>query len=190
MKHAASDILRWWRIDAGGVVGCALVTAACYYALIQPAIQSRETYDALRPEVASRSQALRDARETASNLQAELDRITTELAQVPLKLESSSRVNSRLAGLAELASDHELELHQLLPDAMRSGDRYDVVPIFLSGNGDYTQITGFMKRVNEQFADVAVIGFDLQSQGKPDQPAKFDIGLAWYTLPAMGYVEK
>jgi Tfp pilus assembly protein PilO len=189
MNKKPPSFTRWWRIDAVGIIALALVTVLCYAALIRPSISNQLAYEQLKPQATERTQQVQDARSSLTSLQAELDRTRVELQDLPLRLESSTRVNSRLAGIAELAAEMGLEVHQLLPDSVSAGQRYDVVPIVLTGSGDYARVTRFMRRVNDDFADVAVVGFALTSVNPTAQSASFDIGLAWYTLPAIGLVE-
>lgn len=190
MNKKSLSITRWWRIDAVGLLALSLVTALCYAGLIYPTIDNRRAYEELQPQVTDRTQQVHDAQSSFESLKAELERTQVLLESLPLRLESSSRVNSRLAGIADLASEIGLEVHQLLPDSASSGQRYDVVPIILTGSGDYAQVTQFMRRVHDSFADIAVVGFALSSVNPSAQVAQFDIGLAWYTLPAIGFAEK
>ncbi len=189
MNNKTPSISRWWRIDAVGLVALTLVTALCYAGLIYPAIGNRRAYEQLQPQVIQRTQEVHDARTSLATLQDNLDRSRTQLEGLPLRLESASGVNRRLAYLAELASEVGLEVHKMLPDSVRAGRRYDIVPIILSGSGDFAQVNHFMRSVHDNFADIAVVGFNLSSDNPGAQKARFDIGLAWYTLPVMGLVE-
>ncbi len=189
MNNMTQSLARWWRIDAVGVLALAAATAVCYVGFIMPAVDNREAYDRLQPQVAQRTEQVQSAHVSLASLQADLARSHTQLEDLPLRLEPSSGVNRRLAYLAELASQVGLEVHKMLPDSVRGGQRYDIVPIVLSGSGNYEQVTDFMRRVHESYADIAVVGFDLTSDNAAEQTARFNIGLAWYTLPVMGLVE-
>lgn len=189
MSSMIQSIKRWWGIDAVGLLSLALVTALCYAVLIYPAVDNRRSYEQLQPQVAERAGEVERARASLASLQNNLEQTQFQLEDLPLRLESAAGVNSRLASLAELASNVGLDVHQMLPDTARAGQRYDIVPIILSGSGDYAQVTQFMHDVHDRFADVAVVGFDLAAETSGSQTARFDIGLAWYTLPVMGFVE-
>lgn len=182
-------ISRWWRIDAAGILACAVVTSLCFVTLVRPTTGNRHAYEQLQPQVTQREHDVQDARATLASLQNDLDKTKVQLHGLPLRLESSSQVNSRLARLAELAAQAGLDVYQILPDTTRAGQRYDVVPIVLSGGGDYVKVTRFMRDVHDNFADIAVVGFDLGTDTQGALRARFDIGLAWYTLPVMGFVE-
>lgn len=189
MSSRYDFLTRNWRIDLLGITACALVTVVCYVALIRPVSGNRLAYARLQPQLAERAQAVKDAKARLAVLQSELNETKKQLAGLPLRLEPSSRINSRLAQLTDLAAEVGIEVHQLQPDPARAGKRYDVVEIALSGSGDYGQVTRFMRRLHDTFADTAIVEFDLKSGGATVTAARFDIGLAWYTLPALGFVE-
>ncbi len=184
-----NTLARWWRIDALGLGACALITAAGYFVLIRPTAENQLAYEALKPRVAERQQEVNEARSSAVDIQDVLEQTQSALNELPLRLERSSLVNHRVAQLAELASEMGLEVHQILPEPVRAGQRYDVVPIALSGAGDYGRVTRFMGSVHESFADIAVIEFSLASDNPGAQGAQFSIAFAWYTLPAVGMAE-
>ena len=189
MSNRYAFLTRNWRIDVMGITACALVTGVCYVALIRPVSSNRLAYAQLQPQLVERAQAVKDAKARFAAMQSELEGTIKQLADLPLRLEPSSRVNSRLAQLTDLAAEMGIEVHQVQPDPARAGKRYDVVQIALSGSGDYGQVTRFMRRVHDTFADTAVVKFDLKSGGATVSAAQFNIGLAWYTLPAMGFVD-
>ncbi len=189
MKSNIHTHARWWKIDLCGLAICAAMTALGFYTLIRPSIDSRQAYMELHPQVTELSNQVQSERASLVALQESMESTKLELQGLSLRLESSSQVNKRLSSLAELASTIGLEVHQILPDTIRSGERYDIVPIALSGAGDYKKVTQFMQEVHDNFADIAVIEFDLSAKVSQGNSASFDIGLAWYTLPAMGMVE-
>jgi len=189
MNDIAASIKRWWRIDAAGVTACLFVTALSYLSLVRPVLERQEESGHLVPLLSQKEQAVQDARASLAALRRSMDDTQAALEDQPLRLESQDRVNSRLARLADLASQAGLEIHQMLPEQARAGERYNVVPIMLSGSGDYRKVTRFMRDVHESFADVAVVGFDLSSGRAEPGQARFEVGLAWYTMPVLGFVE-
>ncbi len=189
MNNRYDLLTRHWRIDVLGLAACVLVTGVCYLALVRSVSSNRLAHARLQPQLAEHAQAVKDAKARLAALRSELDSTQKQLANLPLRLEPASRVNSRLAQLTGLASEMGIEVHQVQPDPARAGKRYDIVQIALSGSGDYGQVTRFMGRVHDTFADTAIVGFDLKSGGAAGSTARFDIGLIWYTLPAMGFVE-
>ncbi len=189
MNNKTASITRWWRIDAAGFGAFVLITGLAYLVLIRPVWLVQAESDRLVPQMSQKQESLRDARASLAELRKDLDDTRAELQDLPLRLESSTQVNSRLATLADLAAHAGLEVHQMLPNQSRNGERYDTVPIKLSGSGDYRKVTLFMRDVHEHFADIAIVGFSLSAGNAPQGQAQFDIGLAWYTVPALGYVE-
>ncbi len=172
-----------------GLAACLTVTALMYLMLIHPAMQMQEENARLAPLLSEKEGALRIARASLADLVTELEDTRAQVLELPLRLESSTQVNSRLAQLADLASEAGLELYEIQPKEIWVGERYDTVPIALSGGGDYRNVTAFMRDVHESFADIAVVGFDLTSSGPGGGESQFVVGLAWYTMPALGLVE-
>lgn len=189
MSHKLSGMLKGWRIHVAGAAACTAVTAMMYAFLIYPVVQMQEEYARLSPTLSEKEEALRTARTSLSNIKSDLERTRAEVMELPLRLDSSAQVNSRLARIAELADQQGLELHAMQPKDPWGGDRYDMVPISLTGQGDYRKVTGFMREIHKQFADIAVIDFSLTSAGAGSDEAQFGIGLAWYTMPVLGMVE-
>ncbi len=189
MNNKSVWIASWWRIDAVGVSVCLLITGLAYLTLVRPVWLVQEESGRLAPLLSQKQETVRAARASLVELRKSLEDTRLELEDLPLRLESATQVNSRLAKLADLASQAGLELHQMLPEKTRRGERYNTVPIKLSGAGDYRKVTRFMRDIHENFADIAIEGFDLSSGDTVRGRASFDLGLAWYTVPALGYVE-
>lgn len=189
MNSQLNSMLRGWRLDAAALLACALVTLLMYVVLIRPVVNAQNEYARLLPERSEKEQTLRTAQASLNTMREQLESAREQVEQLPLRLESSAQVNTRLARLAEMAAEAGLELHEMRPSEVWAGDRYDTVPIVLSGSGNYRNVTTFMRNVHEQFADTAVVGFDLSSGGATKGQATFGVGLAWYTMPAMGFVE-
>lgn len=190
MNDKLALMFRWWRIDAIGLAACLSVTFVAYLTLVRPGFNEHAESDRLRSQLAEKSVAVADARKSLAALRTSLDQTLTAVQELPLRLEPAAQVNRRLAQLADLAVEVGLELHQMQPDPARAGDRYDVVPIVLSGAGDYRRVTKYIRRIHDSFADIAVVDFDLTSGNAGDKQTRFDLGLAWYTMPALGRVEE
>ena len=189
MNKQPHPLLQGWRIHVVGAMACLVATGLIYVMLISPAIRMQQEHERLMPTVTQKEEALLAARSSLTALKKELEQTQTQVHELPLRLDSASQVNSRLARIADLAASTGLEVHAMQPKDTWSSDRYDTVPIGISGEGDYHQVTSFMREVHERFADIAVIDFTLKSRTSTTGRAEFNIGLAWYTMPAMGMVE-
>lgn len=189
MNRNGTSWMRWWPIDAAGLLVCVLIGVLGFYSLVRPTFINQLTYERLQPQVTERTQQLTAIRSEVLSIEKQLSGMQAQLEALPLRLEQSSRVNTRLARLADLATDTGLVVYQMLPDKTRAGERYNIVPIALSGSGDYNHVTGYMRRIHDTFADMAIVRFDMTSDNPDKADASFDIYLAWYTLPSMGMVE-
>ncbi|GAB4190028.1 MAG: hypothetical protein Kow00105_04400 [Phycisphaeraceae bacterium] len=190
MKINAKVMTEQWKIDLAGVVGCIVITIACYGFLVRPVLEERREYAELQPLVMEKSAAVKQAQAEVNTLKRELRDIESQLAGLPLHMEPASKINSRLAVITELAERVGIEVHSLLPEPVRPGGRYDVVNINLAGEGDYISVTRFMALLHDQFADLSVSEFSLKAAGSDGDRASYDIGLAWYTLPSFGLAEE
>jgi Tfp pilus assembly protein PilO len=191
MTGKIPEAFRWWRIDLAGLGVCALVTLAVYLVLVRPYQDKQVEYQELSAALAERSLSVGRARSSLSETRKGLERTEVELSELPLTLEPAAGVNQKLARLADVASRSGLEVYQLQPDSIRSGSRYSLIPITLSGLGDYRRVTSFLSSLHDGFADVGVVGFDLST----DNPsvagkARFDLDLVWYTTPTLSLVEE
>jgi len=189
MGRNLPDILRWWRIDLAGLGGCVLVTLAVYFALVRPSQSRQIDYQVRQESLAERSSAMNEARASLTEMRKGMKLAETELSELPLTLKPATGVNQRLASLADLASQSGLEVHQMQPAAIRSGDLYDETPIILTGSGDYRRVTSFLRTLHDGFADIGVVKFDLTADN-PGGSAHFDLGLVWYTSPSLSLVEE
>ena len=184
-------VLRWWRIDLAGFGACVLMTLAVYLVLVRPSQDRQIEYQSLRASLTERSLAVIRAGALLAETRKGLERTEAELRELPLALKSASGVNQRLAHLADLASRSGLEVYQMQPAPIRSGSRYDMIPIKLSGLGDYRRVTMFLRDLHEGSADIGVVGFDLVADNPGGRGgARFDLGLVWYTTPTLSLVEE
>jgi len=182
--------VRWWRIDLAGIGACVLVTFSAYFFLVRPSKLYQIEYQNQGVSRAQKSESVSRARASLALTRKGLDLAETELRELPLTLMPGAGVNQRLSHLADLASRSGLEVYQMQPDSTRSGSRYDMVPITLSGSGDYRRVTSFLGDLHESFADIGVVEFDLVADNAGGGDARFDLGLVWYTTPSLSLVEE
>ncbi len=190
MNSRLSSFSLGWRIDAVGVLVCVALTFAAYFVFVRPTYEGKAEHDLLRAQFIEQTQLVQHARVSLSALKQQLSEADSALRDQPLRLEPATLVNHRLAKLADLAETCGLELHQMKPDTPRSGKRYDLVPIVLTGSGDYRRVTLFIRRVHESFADIGVTRFGLKASNAGSHQAQFNLSLAWYAMPAMGFVQE
>lgn len=173
-------------IDAVGAGLCLAVTAALYFFALGPMISARrdaETYEA--KVAAQRATAADLSRELASE-HAVLRDVEHELAESPLQLASASDVNTRIAGMADLARECGLKLDVIVPGMPSKGKRFETVPIHLSGTGNYRTCVAMLHRLRQKFPDTTVTSVKLSADPADQQAAaRFSIDLLWHAAPEL-----
>lgn len=164
------------------VISCA-ISAAGYYIGIAPALAGLV-------ERRSQEQELADRRGKMSHLSLEMSdtrrRLLTagkELADLPLRLEPATAVNRRINWLAGVASEANVTLDEIQPQAAIDGPHYQTVPIRVAGSGAFPACAAFLHNLRNRFPDTSVRSFDIQNAtpGRQGNVATFRIELDWHT---------
>ena len=183
----SGNLTRWqWYTDAAGCVFCIGVTLVFYVLGISP-LQRKHTDQASRYASLSAQQGI------ATKLAEELEEAKSSLVEAnktldesPFQLVSSSSVNSRIARMTELASKCGLKLDQIRPGTPAVGSRYETIPIYLTGSGNYHTCVLLLYRLRQAFPDTTVTSLELsRDEGAIQAGASFSISLLWYTSPAL-----
>ena len=109
-----------------------------------------------------------------------------ELAEAQIRLQPSSRTNARIAALAALLGNHGLEIDDVHIGRELPSTRCTVVPIGISGRGEYGRSVTLLNELIRTFADTSVAKLELV--GNPaasDQTAKLKLEMLWYTSPEL-----
>ena len=182
------DLTIWHRrkIEIIGLGTCVVLTLVFYLAGIRPLIKSVRAQGILEVQSGTEEIAADTLRASHAMMRNKVVAIREALDQVSLKLEPTSRINRRVALVAQLATDSGLKVDQIQPGVPASGQRYQMVPIKLVGTGSYKTCMVFLHRVRQVFPDTGVSS--LQLSGNPSAPsaeATFRINLSWYALQPM-----
>ncbi len=174
-------------IDAAALGAIALVSAAVYFMSVRPyndAIEERRQVElAVADAETALARVIADADRTRVSLRTALD----ELSRQRITLDPITQANTRVAAIANLASDRGVALSRIQPKDIKTGARFIALPIRLEGHGQWAGITGFIDAMHERFPDIAVIGLELGVQ-RPEnnEPERTTIAcdLVWYAGPA------
>ena len=172
---------RRWGVDLTGAGICLAATLAFYFIGIQPMLH-RYT------DLASQESTLKAHEQIALNLGTSLKIFRKKLvvtrqtlSDSPFQLKSSADVNMRIDKITTLAKECGLKLDELRPDSPTTGPRYETVPIYLTGIGNYRTCVALLHRLRRTFPDTTITSFELA--GNPSNPkaaARFRISLLWY----------
>ncbi len=177
--------LRCWHIDALGLLACALLTGVAYVAVVSPVLQKHSERSALRAQLAEK----RDRTISLSQMERQLDgqvaQLREDLALSEVRLQPPQYLNTRMALIVELASATGIVINETRAGEVRPGERYQTVPIFISGSGSYSKSAAFIHVLRNRLPDTGVVGFELSGNpGRPGATGAFRFELIWYAAPA------
>lgn len=181
-----TDLKAWklWRIDAGGAAFFLAVTALVYFAGIRPSLSKRAHAAGNRARLRDQRLECTETSDLAAELQSQLLDTQKALATNAIRLQPASRVNQRVAGIADLATKTKLKIDDVRLGSGSRASRYTAVPITLAGTGTYHTCITFLHALNKTYPDTCVSTSDISSDpGDPTGVATFKFELLWYAAP-------
>jgi len=172
-----------WHIDLAAVGICALLALIGYVVGVHPVIRRHQGFDLRATELKAQQKRARKLSGKVADVASEITQINQELADNTLQLRPSSQVNSHLARIAALAGKCGLKIDRLRPDKPLNGSRYQTVPIYLVGSGNFPACVKLMRELHRGFPDTSVASFEVTGDPtKPTEPTKLRVDLLWYAL--------
>lgn len=175
--------LKIWQIYTVGGLVCAAATAIAWFALAAPTLgQLSERRDRQAQLNESRHKAVNLAHDLA-DARKEMKVLSGQLASNAIELQPASQVNQRLAALTNLATQNGLSLNELRPGAPSETNRYQVLPIHLTGAGDYPSCAAFLHGLHDAYTDVGLSSLEALNSDSSGATSglNFQIELVWYT---------
>ncbi len=172
-------------IDLTAAAVCLLLTGGVYAVAVKPMLDEMSACKQQQQELTEREQKADELTASLSKMRDTLTQTERTVASQALKLEPISRLNRRLAQFTALADACNLQLDQIEPSPAMVGTHYITVPIHMTGRGGYVDATNFLKRLRQEWPDVAVASLDLTGnpRNRGDQP-RFTFELIWFASPA------
>jgi Tfp pilus assembly protein PilO len=168
-------------IDVAGAVVALAMGAALYGLAIRPADDQRAQVSRQQAQFqVERQEAAAQARH-AQDLARQVAAAREALRRSPLSLEPASRLNSRLTKLTDSATTEGLKLEEVHPSEPAYGRDCGSVAIRLRGSGSFIKWITFLRRLSQDFPDMAVDSFQLA--GQPDASTAqmdFQVSLVWF----------
>ncbi|MFC1635702.1 hypothetical protein ACFL5Z_12750 [Planctomycetota bacterium] len=172
------------QIDAIGAAICLVTSGAVYFAVLNPISKQRSFLAGQRDELAARRDESSRLSTSMLGLNNQLAEVQGELGNNAIRLESSDRINQRLAALTALFTDCSLAVDDIQAGKISAGPMWDLVPFNISGRGKYTQCIAFLHKLRRTFADMSVARFRLEGNpAKFDESGRFRFQLIWHTMP-------
>jgi hypothetical protein len=180
MKLTKLKVLYVDLIAVGVLVALAL---AAYLFGVRPVIQRHHGLDIREVELNTLRSKEKGLSTRVVRVASEIKKMKHELANNAIQLKSASQINSQLARLGALTGKCGLKLDQLRPDKYLSGSRYQTVPIYLVGSGNFPACVKLLGELKRGFSDTSVASFEINGDPtKPDEPTRLRVDLLWYAL--------
>lgn len=180
----SEGVRRWWKLDAGGVLVCALLTVVIYITMVRPTYQEQSKARKQGQTLTNKQREAEQSDETMGKLRAHNLLLNEVMAEGSLQLESGQQVNHRLARLTQRATRSGLQVDEIVPGKPEPGTIHATIPIRLSGSGSYRTCADFLHRLHNLFSDTAVASFDMSANSRNAQSqAEFTFDLVWFTVP-------
>jgi Tfp pilus assembly protein PilO len=183
MKGMGLRTWRLWGIDIAGVAICGAVTIGLYLTGMGPLFRRHAAVASLEEELLRRNRESRGLAVSLGELRERDAEVQKALSASPLRLQTVSYTNRQLAEIAELAAQCGMKVNEIRPRSVLSGERYEVVPMHLSGEGSYPTCVRFLHRLRREFPDTAVVSLDLSCNPTDPTSASFKFSLEWYAAP-------
>jgi len=179
MKLVRTDTLK---VDAAGIVACALMGGAVYLFGLGPLINAQTTRESLDFEVLSLSEQV-EVQTAATQAYGEaLELIESRLGVEPVELRDAEGLSSLLAAISLSTQTHHLVVDALTPRIVEHDEAFDRIPIELRGQGSYPDVARFIHELRVSDPTIAVRMLDLRA-GSGEQPAVFHLELVWFVQP-------
>jgi Tfp pilus assembly protein PilO len=175
--------MKIWQIYTVAGLVCAAATAIAWFALAAPTL---EQLSGRRGRESELTQSRHKATELAHDLaeaRKEMKVLSTQIASNAIELQPASQVNQRLAALTTLATANGLSLNELRPGAPTETNRYQMLPIHLTGAGDYPSCAAFLHGLHDSYTDVGLSSLEALNSDSSGETSRlnFQIELVWYT---------
>ena len=180
--------IRWVSriVDATGVGICVLASVAAYVFGIDPMLEQKASVASQRQELRVQRKICAEVQASAKALESQLVAAQEELAEAQIRLQPSSRTNARVAALAALLGNHGLEIDDVHIGQKLASTRCTVVPIGITGRGEYGRSVALLNELIRTFADTSVAKLELVGNPATTDPmAKLRLELLWYTSPEL-----
>lgn len=167
-------------------VVCAVLTLATWAVGIAPAIREHRAGVARVAELSRQRHKAATVRAALSAAHREIDQIEAATHKSRPSLDPATLVNTHMARITAAANECGLSVDELQPGKAADTPYYKVIELRIAGNGTYPQVTRFLHRVHEDFADTSVRSIEVTagSGNALAAPASFRLGLIWFAAPA------
>lgn len=183
--------LKVWQLDAAGAAVVCVGAALWYFAGYEPLSQARATREHMEQELHDHQDAAEKQMELLTMRESILAKVRAENSVSAVQLKPAERVNQQVSDLTGVAGDAGLRVDEIRPASAMPAARFTMVPIKVSGAGEYAAVTEFLRLLRADFRDTGVIGFSLKMPTDATATGlKFEFNLVWYAAPSPSSAKK
>ena len=172
-------------IDLSGIGICIAVVALAYFLVFGPLLHQQSDVLSRKRALAAQRQKIVSAQATVRQLKQQLTELHALAPREALQPDKTVRINSVLEQITSRATTLGLEIKGMEPGVGRQESQYQVIPLRLTGSGDFRGCMRFIGDVHRSLRDTTVVAFQLT--GTPEAAGKinFNFDLCWYTAPSV-----
>ena len=165
---------------------CAVLTLATWAVVVAPALREHRAGVARVAELSRQRHKAATLRTALAAARREIDQIETATRKARPSLDPATLVNTHMARITAAANACGLNVEELQPGKAADTPYYKAIELRIAGSGTFPQVTRFLHRVHEDFADSGVRSIELTagSGNALSPPANFRLGLIWFAAPA------
>jgi Tfp pilus assembly protein PilO len=184
MKASASDIstkLASRKIELSCLAGFILGAIALYYVGIEPMQADHGQYQEQLEQMQQQRVQSAQLQARRRELDKELAEVRERLRQCPMRLQSYSQINTRVARINRIACNAELAVDEIQLGQVRDFDRYRTVGIAVKGRGAYPNLVSALREIRQAYPDTALAALEIRGEaGKTELAPAFQMQLVWY----------
>jgi Tfp pilus assembly protein PilO len=163
-----------------------VITIVAYTLVLSPLLDQRRLIQATSGQIKTRRAESSKLNTSLLALKKLTIEARTQLEKNNVPLESAESLNRQIAELTGLLTACELTIEDVQTGRIMIGRRCDLVPIRVSGQGNYDRFVYFLHKLSLDLPDISVTGLDLQ--GLPERPGakgSFVFDLFWFAAPSL-----
>ena len=165
---------------------CVVLTLTTWAVVIAPALREHRAGVARVAELSRQRHKAATLRAALAAARREIDQIETATHKARPSLDPATLVNTHMARITAAANECGLSVEELQPGKASDTPYYKMIELRIAGSGTFPQVTRFLHRVHEDFADTGVRSIELTagSGNALSPPANFRLGLIWFAAPS------
>ncbi len=167
-------------------IGCATLSTALtlvvYLMIVVPVHEQRRASAELASTLRTRQSQVQRLEADLLGLQTALTRSRASLAAQPLELGDRRELNRRIAALIHAAQSQGLEVLQLQPGRLETGEHYDRTELRFEASATLHEHLAMLERLHTDYPDMSVSALDIGGAVRAANPRpKITMQLVWYT---------